>query len=420
MTDEISSPPGGPGGRRKRPPTVLDLEATDVTSETAAPKPDETAAAADAPPAPPPEVGAEPMEDGPQPASSEKSASAEEPSSPGPPAGWLPEGLSWTLVGAGIAGATGGILVFLLLWLGTAPSKVQETSADPGPQLAAIQSQLKVLAERPVPASVDPKALDVIAARIARLETAQSAPRAPPTDPALASRVGAIENAMKPLADNVAALLQRADGQDGAMRDANARIEKLTAAIAELQVALRASQAGSDRAARFAIAASALRDAIERGAPFAAELAMVKPLAPDAAEVAALEPFARSGVPGDAVFGRELVALIHPMLVKPAEPAVVSGSGGFLERLQANAERLVRVTPVGETRGDDRGAILLRTERYAAQGDVSAATAEINKLPADARAAFQAWIDKSQARAKTIDAGRRLAAAALAALKPAP
>jgi hypothetical protein len=328
--------------------------------------------------------------------------------------------LSWTLVGAGIAGATGGILVFLLLWFGAAPSKVQETPADPGPQLAAIQNQLKALAERPMPASVDPKALDAIAARIAKLEAAQSAPRSPATDPAMASRIGAIETAVKSLADNVAALSHRDDGQDGAMRDINARIERLTAALAELQSALRTSQAGSDRAARFAIAASALRDAIERGAPFAAELAMVKPLAPDTAEIAALEPFAHSGVPGDAALGRELAALIAPMLAKPAAPAVASGSGGFLERLQANAERLVRVTPVGEARGDDRGAILSRIGQHAAQGNVSAATAEVNKLPADARAPFQAWIDKLQARAKAIEASRRLAAAAIAALKPAP
>ena len=45
---------------------------------------------------------------------------------------------------------------------------------------------------------------------------------------------------------------------------------------------------------------------------------------------------------------------------------------------------------------------------------------ELNKLPADARAPIQTWIAKAEARNKAIDASRRLAADAVAALKAAP
>jgi hypothetical protein len=206
------------------------------------------------------------------------------------------------------------------------------------------------------------------------------------------------------------------------LRDANAKLEKLSAAVGDLQAALRASQAGSDRAGRLAMAALALRGAAERGEPFAAELAIIKPLAPDAPEIATLEPFAASGVPSDGTLGRELAALIQPMLQAAAQPtpSKTSNSGGFLDRLQANAEKLVRITPVGEARGDDRGALLSRIERRAASGEVTGVTADISKLPADARAPFQAWIDKVQARDKAIEASRRLAANAVAALKPVP
>ncbi len=56
--------------------------------------------------------------------------------------------------------------------------------------------------------------------------------------------------------------------------------------------------------------------------------------------------------------------------------------GGFLDRLQANAEKLVRIRPVDEEpRGDDRGAILARIEQRAAQGNISGALAELAKLP---------------------------------------
>lgn len=430
MTDDSGLPPGS---RRKRPPTVLDLKATEVEASPAA---------ADAPPAPPPEIPAEPSaeqkaaETPPhEPELERPAAEPTEPSfAPRANAGWLPEGFSWSHVGAGIAGAVGGLLVFLLLWLGGALSGVRDSSTDAGPQLAEIQKQLQDLSNRRAPASVDPKALDAIATRLARLETSESAPRQQPAaDPALAARIGAAEDAakplgdsikslgdaVKPLGDNVTALSRRADGIDGAQRDANARIEKLTAALGSMQAALREAQAGSDRASRLAVAAAALRNAIERGAPFAAELAVVKTLAADAPEIVVLEPFAASGVPNDAALGQELAALVQPMLVKPAEPQAINGAG-FLERLQTNAEKLVRVTPVGEARGDDRGAILARTEQRGARGDVAGAIAELNKLPADARAPFQAWIERAQARGKAVDAGRRLAEHAIAALKPSP
>ena len=179
----------------------------------------------------------------------------------------------------------------------------------------------------------------------------------------------------------------------------------------------RAAAAGSDRASRLAVAASALRNAVEHGDPFAAELAIVKPLAPDTNAVAILEPFAASGVPGDVALGKELVAIVHP-LVRANEPA---REGGFLDRLQASAKQLVRVSPVGEeARGDDRGAILSRIEQRALQGNIAGAMSEIAKLPTDARAPMQAWEAKAGARNKALDASRRLSADAVAALKAAP
>src|SRR4029077_8913646 len=89
--------------------------------------------------------------------------------------------------------------------------------------------------------------------------------------------------------------------------------------------------------------------------PFAAGFAIVKPLAPDAAAIALLEPFAASGVPGNAALGQELAAIVRPLL-RGADQA--AGDAGFLDRLQANAQKLVRVRPVDEEpRGDDRSAI---------------------------------------------------------------
>jgi hypothetical protein len=288
--------------------------------------------------------------------------------------------------------------------------------------------QLRELAARPAPVSADPKAVEDVAARLERLESAQAQPRAPVTDPVVLGRVSATENALKSLADNVAGLSRRSDGIEAtlsrrseaieaALRETQGRLDRLTATLSDLQTTVRAAAAGSDRAVRLAVAATALREAVERGDPFAAELAVTKPLASDANALTPLEPFASTGVPASLALARELTALLQPMLRASGGPP---RDGGFLERLQANAEKLVRIRPVDEARGDDRSAILARIEQHAARADLPGALAEIGKLPAEARAPFAAWAAKAEARGNAIDASRRFAANAVAALKTAP
>jgi hypothetical protein len=328
----------------------------------------------------------------------------------------MPEPSSWPV--AGVAGVAGALMVALLFWLFGALSGGRDTSPDLSPRLAVIEKQLADLAARPAPARVDPKTVDDLAARLAKLESVQAPPRAPVTDPVVLGRINAAESAIKSLADNAAALSRRAEAADAAVRDTSGRIEKLTAALAEVQTTVRAVAAGSDRASRLAVAASALRNAVEHGDPFTAEFAIVKPLAPDSNAIALLEPFAVSGVPGNATLGQELATIVRPLLRASDQ---MPADAGFLDRLQANAQKLVRVRPVDEEpRGDDRSAILSRVEQRASQGNITAALTELNKLPADARASMQAWIAKAEARNKAIDASRRLAADAVAALKAAP
>jgi hypothetical protein len=395
--------------RRRRPPTVIDLPATEVPSESAAP-----------------EASVSPPSDLAQPTSSETPPPPPEPprAEPEPPPGrhpsfaFLPEQLSWPHAGAAIAGLAGGLIVVLLLWFGGIFSGGREPAVDLSPRLAALEKQLSGLSARPAPASVDPKAIEDIAARLARLETAQAAPRAPVTDPVVLGRLNAAEHATKSLADNAAAMLRRAEATDAALREINSRIDKLTAALTDVQSTARSAAAGSDRASRLAVAASALRNAVEHGDPFTAELAIVKPLAPDPNPIALLEPFAASGVPSNAMLGQELATMVRPMLRAAGEPV---RDGGFLDRLQTNAEKLVRIRPVGEeARGDDRTAILARVELRAAQGNIPGALTELAKLPADAREPVQVWIAKAEARNRALDASRRLAADAVAALKTAP
>ncbi len=94
------------------------------------------------------------------------------------------------------------------------------------------------------------------------------------------------------------------------------------------------------------------------------------------------------------------------------EPA----EGSFLERLHANAGKIVRVRPAGEPVGDDASSVKSRVELRASNADIRGALAELGKLPEDARAPAQAWIKKAEARNAANAAAQSLAQTALTAL----
>lgn len=432
-------PPGSP--RRRRPTPTIDLKATEVVAEppAEAAKAAEAAAGAPAPEAP---VTAAQTAASPN----DRAPSSEPPKDP-PRDGiaWLPPGIPWPTVGAGAAGGAAVLVLFLLFWL------VIPRGGDPAetlsPRLAAIETQLRELAARPAPASVDPQAIEALTGRLAKLETALNAPRPAGTDPALAGRIAAMENAIKPLNETTTALNRRLDETDAAMRNVRSRSDALAAAQTELQSAARVSSAdhgelaklaariaaleksdrtiadqlaksaaaaGSDRPVRLAVATAALRAAVDRGDPYVAELASVQALSNDTDAMSALGPFAATGVPSVSALSRELLVLL-PVMQRAAGTA--SRDSGFLDRLQANAERLVRIRPIEEVAGEDAAAILSRTEVKAAHSDIAGALAELAKLPPAARSPAFDWIAKAEGRAKAIEASRRLAAAAVAALK---
>jgi hypothetical protein len=166
-----------------------------------------------------------------------------------------------------------------------------------------------------------------------------------------------------------------------------------------------------------------LRAAVERGAPYQAELAAAKSFGADANATAALEPFATEGIPSATMLGRELAGLL-PALQRASEPEASNGS--LLGRLEAHAQRLVRITPIDAAAapaapaGDDPSSLIARINSDAVHGDIAAALADVARLPDAAHTLAASWVKKAEAREAAIAASRRIAADALAALsKPA-
>jgi hypothetical protein len=287
---------------------------------------------------------------------------------------------------------------------------------------------------------------DEISSRLDRIQQALQAQR---PDAALESRLTATEAQGKAFGDSLAALTRRIDdiaaasqtalaqakaaaaAAEAAKSAAHASIQRsdldvLTSRIAVLEGAVKSLSAdvaqrtsssnADDRATRMTVAAEALRAAVERGAPYQAELGAVTALGAEQNATAALQSFAAQGVPSAAQLGRELAALT-PALYRATEAEPNNNS--FLARLESHAQKLVRITPVGTSAapaGDDPASVIARIDGAAARGDCAAALADIAKLPDAARALADGWVKKAQAREAAIAASQRIAADALAAL----
>jgi hypothetical protein len=283
----------------------------------------------------------------------------------------------------------------------------------------------------------------------ARLDKIQQALQAPRPDAALGNRVTTAEAQTKALGDSLVALTRRVDEAAAASQTALAQakaavaaaeaaksatqagaqrseLETLAGRIAALEgavkslsadVAQRASSSNADdRTTRLTVAAEALRAAVERGAPYQAELGAVTALGAAQDATAALEPFAVHGVPNAAELGSELAALA-PALYRATEAEPNDNS--FLARLENHAQKLVRITPAGTSAvatGDDPASAIARINAAAARGDNAAALTDIAKLPDAARALTDGWVKKAEAREAAIAASQHIAAAALAAL----
>jgi hypothetical protein len=443
---------------RRRPPTI-DLTAKEV--ETAAPDTGTAAAspAADSGAAPEqpgkPGLASEPEAGSGAASAGGSGAAADSSVAPGPtaspqqdaPAGHAPSspGRASSYVIGIVAGLIGAAAVAGAFWFaGLVPPGAAVTAPTAAPQSAASLPAAQ--------ASVSPE----ISARLERIEQALQGP--PRTDAALAGQVAATEAQSKALADSFAALTRRVDDVAAAAQTAltdakgaaaaadaaktaaqsttqasvrRSDIDTLEGRVATLQNAIKtldadlakrtSSSNADDRTTRLAIAAEALRAVVERGAPFTAELAAAKALGADPEATARLEPLAAQGLTSVAELGRELAALT-PALHSALVPERADNS--ILAKIESQAQKLVRITPVGTSgapAGDDPAALIARLNADAARGDIDAALAEITKLPDPARALAQAWSNKAAARQAALADSRHIAAAALASLaKPEP
>ena len=386
--------------RPKREPPTIDLEATEVSSETKS--------AAGASSEATPEPVAEPTPEAAK-ASVEESPVAGTPSRPVSP---------WIV--APVSGAVAAALVIGVGWMLGWPA-VQPASAPPAPQLSA--------------------AIDGLTARVAGLE-----PKVGKPDPAAAARTEALEKTVAALRTELAATRAQGEKLASAINEvksaprgdgtASPDLSGIDERIAKIESQMRTqgaeiAQQGSkladakadakpadDMALRRLVSAALLDVQVRIGEPYPATLATTKALAPNPDVLKPLDQFAEKGVPNANRLSTELLALV-PKLSPAAQQNNATTGTGIVERLQAGAAKLVKIERT-DTAGNDRGAVVARITAAALRNDFNEARRELKTLePAD-RAAAQSWLERADARDAALAASRQFATDAMAALaKPA-
>jgi hypothetical protein len=418
--NDQTSPSREPLGEENQPRKgrTIDIEATEIKNADVEPE-----APSDAQPA----QAAEQMPDSAAESLQREGTDASPPPDPRRYIDWR------VLIAGGLGGAVIAAAFIVAAFLLFRVTDLKELSA----RLSRIEGELNQASSSLHPGEPDPGAGEALASRIAKLEETIGRLGSAPADVASAERFSVVEWDLKALSNRIGMLTQQSEGATAAAREARQRADANAAAVSELarKVATVDNAAGRDKivgeirsladrvgavestlskardsSSRLAVAAIALNSAVERGQPFASDLAAVKSLGANPELVAPLEPFAASGIPMPATLSRELLGLI------PSLRAVGPIQGSFLTRLQANAEKLVHIRPQQEKAGNAVSAIVDRIEIKAANADIDGALAELEDLPPAMRAPADAWIQKTKARSAAQGSSRRLVAASLAGL----
>ena len=217
-----------------------------------------------------------------------------------------------------------------------------------------------------------------------------SPPAAAAADPQLVSRIDALESLLAQRPDDTA-LQERLASVEQQLQSAQAETRETvsanTARLGELQGRLDQAEAkldepGAEEAAARAIAAAALKAAIDRGGTFTAELDTFSAVVPDSQVAGQLRPYAAEGVPTRVQLVERFASARDAILDAVSGP---EENQNIASRLMSSAFSVVKVRRTGDAEGDSPEAVVARMENALKSGDLVAAANEWNALPQPAR-----------------------------------
>lgn len=334
-------------------------------------------------------------------------------------------------------------------------SRPEPEPAD-GPQaeeIAALQTEMQQLRETVSSGGAGEEAgLQALSDRVSALETAEpvvaSDPDAQRTAAAMDETMAELDQRVAGLREELAGLQQNLENAANERAGTATRLEesfstigesfdRLSASLTDMQeqfgaasvnlsdlenrvekVEQVAEAASAQENVARAIAASALRSAVENGQPFENELQTAKTLGADGASVSALEPHAATGVKTEAQLAAAVPDVADAMrdAVSPSRPAAQS-TGSLFDQLRDGAKSLVKIRKVGDVAGEGPESTITRFENAVMAGELEAALTEYEALPAEAQQVGDAFADDLRA---TVEARASLPEVIAAISAPGP
>lgn len=312
-------------------------------------------------------------------------------------------------IGALAAGVIGGVVA--LVGAGVLQAAGLLGSSDPASnsEIAALKSEVAALKANPGTDATAQlaAALDQVKADVAALKEAPSAAGDETQVKALSDKIAQLDTALAtmrnesgaaavdlgPLNSKVTTLETQMQSAEQAASALEGRLAAVEQQASQLSGKVEA-QALQPKIA-LAIAASALKAALDRGAPFVAELETFAAVRPDAPQIATLRAHAEKGIPTrvDITAGMADAANAMVSAATPVDP-----DQGIFQRLLTSAESLVKVRPIGAVEGKGVPETVARIEVAVNQGDYAKALSEYDTLPETAKAAGADFAGKLKAR----------------------
>jgi len=227
--------------------------------------------------------------------------------------------------------------------------------------------------------------IEALNAKIADIES-RLAEIGPSTDAATPEAIASINERIAGVEALAKAATEAGSTVDGRLGALEQSLSSLTAKVD--------AQADQPKIA-LAIAASALKAAIERGSTFQPEIETFAAIAPGAPGLAELRAYAEKGVATRADILAETDAAAKAMIAAANPPPA---NAGFFDRLLSSAESLVSVRPIGAVEGPGVPETVARMEVALQAGDLTKALAEFDTLPDVAKVAGAPFADKVRAR----------------------
>lgn len=182
---------------------------------------------------------------------------------------------------------------------------------------------------------------------------------------------------------------------ESAIAPVSARIASIEKSLGSVIASETARKQNAERIV-LSLELSNLKRVLDRGMPYAAELADVKKVAGDTIDFSALEAHKSEGVPSGQVLTRQFSKVAFDIINAQSAPKEDSR----INRLFAAAKSIVQVRRTDvPVKGNTAEAAVARIEKRLKDGDMSGALSLAEKLPDEAKAPAKDWMSQLAARA---------------------